>query len=89
MRIELNPVDFMSMNQRVDSIETCLGCRKAETFFPKNTFQGKRKHTSSRAKISMIDPNFLQIGSASQPAGHHCSWCTTPEGISVKLQVRF
>ncbi len=27
----------------------------------------------------------LQIGSASSPGGHHCSWCLGAEGIRTKL----
>jgi len=28
----------------------------------------------------------FQIGISHKYAGYHCSWCLTPEGISVKLQ---
>ena len=28
---------------------------------------------------------FLQVGSSSSYAGHHCSWCDSPEGVKYKL----
>ena len=44
------------------------------------------KKTKKQSLKQVLTTLFSQIGVDGDYSGHHCSWCTSPEGVSIKLR---